>query len=53
MTVEQFIEEYEKPNKPVILTDLMTNWGAMKNWTREKLLKNYGDIIVRFLLHNS
>lgn len=36
------IEKYDKPNKPVIITDIVSKWEAKKNWTKEKLLEKYG-----------
>jgi hypothetical protein len=30
LTVNEFIEEYVKPNKPVILTDVVTQWPAVQ-----------------------
>ncbi|ELR19391.1 Fbox domain containing protein [Acanthamoeba castellanii str. Neff] len=45
LTVNEFIEEYVKPNKPVILTDVVTQWPAWKekSWTREALIKRFPD----------
>lgn len=31
LTVNEFIEEYVKPNKPVILTDVVTQWPAVRS----------------------
>ncbi|GAM24418.1 hypothetical protein SAMD00019534_075930, partial [Acytostelium subglobosum LB1] len=42
MTHEQFTKEYLIPNKPVILTDAMADWGA-KHWTRDSLQQRTGD----------
>ncbi|KAL6049812.1 tRNA wybutosine-synthesizing protein 4 [Balamuthia mandrillaris] len=46
LSVEDFIAEYETPNKPVIITDIVTDWPAFKEqkWSKENLLANYGDI---------
>uniref|UniRef100_A0A6B2L0W0 JmjC domain-containing protein n=1 Tax=Arcella intermedia TaxID=1963864 RepID=A0A6B2L0W0_9EUKA len=43
LTTEQFIEEYETPGIPVIFTDSMKDWPANSGWTKEKLVKKYGD----------
>ncbi|KAJ3001028.1 hypothetical protein HDV02_000097 [Globomyces sp. JEL0801] len=32
LSMKEFIEEYGIPNKPVILTDVVTKWPAMKKW---------------------
>lgn len=29
---QEFIEEYEKPNRPVILTDVVKSWPAFQRW---------------------
>ena len=31
-TVEQFIEKYEKGSKPVIITGVVSQWPAKKEW---------------------
>lgn len=36
-------EEYDKKNKPVILTDVVKNWPAYKEWHVEKLMKRFGN----------
>lgn len=35
LTVEQFINEYEKPNKPVIIQGLTKDWKTHRYWTFE------------------
>ncbi|KAI3656943.1 hypothetical protein MP638_004434, partial [Amoeboaphelidium occidentale] len=47
LSYEDFIEQYEKPNFPVILTDAAKKWGAIRKWSKEFLLKNYGDVRFR------
>eukprot|EP01121_Diplochlamys_sp_Union-15-3_P009198 TRINITY_DN2492_c0_g1_i3.p1 TRINITY_DN2492_c0_g1~~TRINITY_DN2492_c0_g1_i3.p1 ORF type:complete len:371 (-),score=65.31 TRINITY_DN2492_c0_g1_i3:74-1132(-) len=47
LTVQKFIDEYERPGKPVIITDAMNDWPAMKKWTYEQLLLDYGDVKFR------
>eukprot|EP00919_Chromeraceae_sp_WS-2016_P036472 GHVR01086527.1.p1 GENE.GHVR01086527.1~~GHVR01086527.1.p1 ORF type:complete len:150 (-),score=29.91 GHVR01086527.1:587-1036(-) len=41
ITVSRFIEEYEKPGRPVILQGFMDDWPAMTNWDTSNLLKLY------------
>eukprot|EP00667_Euglena_gracilis_P006218 EG_transcript_6270 len=43
LTLEEFIEQYDMPNKPVMITDVVSQWPAMKKWTREHLLALCGD----------
>lgn len=45
LTVEDFRNRFEIPNKPVIITDVVTKWPAYKKWNRSYFLDNYGDTI--------
>ncbi|KAJ9053880.1 hypothetical protein DSO57_1020050 [Entomophthora muscae] len=47
LSLEDFIEEYEVPNRPVIITDVIENWPAFKTWTEEKLTELYGEVKFR------
>ena len=47
LSLEEFIEEYEKPGKPVVLTDVMHKWSAASAWTKENLLKRHGNATFR------
>mmetsp|Transcript_372 Transcript_372/g.545 ORF Transcript_372/g.545 Transcript_372/m.545 type:complete len:473 (-) Transcript_372:209-1627(-) len=37
LSIEDFIEKYQKPEIPVIITGLTDTWKAQKNWTIEEL----------------
>ncbi|KAL5203553.1 hypothetical protein ABZP36_008424 [Zizania latifolia] len=39
LSVEQFISEFEEPNRPVLLEGCLESWPAMQKWTRKHLLK--------------
>ncbi|ORX98862.1 Clavaminate synthase-like protein [Basidiobolus meristosporus CBS 931.73] len=41
-TLQEFIDNFEKPNLPAVLTGVTKKWAANKEWTKEALLKNYG-----------
>ena len=41
---QEFIDEFEAPNRPVIITDAMSHWPAMHKWTKEALLSKYGGV---------
>uniref|UniRef100_A0A914DN24 JmjC domain-containing protein n=1 Tax=Acrobeloides nanus TaxID=290746 RepID=A0A914DN24_9BILA len=41
LSYEEFVERYEKPLKPVILTGLTNDWPATSKWTIPRLLKKY------------
>lgn len=43
ITVEEFIEKYEKGSRPVILTGVADNWKGLKDWQPAKLLERFGD----------
>jgi hypothetical protein len=46
LTRDEFIENYLKPRKPVVFTDLSKNWAAVHKWTFEYLTENFGDLDV-------
>ena len=46
LTREEFIENYLKPRKPVVFTDLSKDWAAAKKWTFEYLSDHFGDLDV-------
>lgn len=41
---EEFYRDYFFLNRPVILTGLMSDWPALKNWTPEYLKERFGEI---------
>lgn len=41
LTVEEFMEKYEKPAVPVILTGCAENWDAMSKWNFPDLIKKF------------
>jgi len=47
LSVEEFIRQYEEPNRPVVLTDVVNQWPAFKLWTKEYLLENFGEVTFR------
>ena len=47
LTLQEFIEQYERPSKPVILTDVVPRWPAFKTWNKETLLERYGDVVFK------
>lgn len=46
LTRDEFIEQYLKPKKPVVFTDLAKDWPAMQKWTFEFFKENLGDLEV-------
>ncbi len=43
---EEFIENYLKPKRPVVFTDLAKDWPALNKWTFQWLRENHGDLEV-------
>jgi Cupin-like domain len=46
VTPEEFIENYLKPKRPVVLTDLVNDWPAIQKWTFDFLKTEYGQLEV-------
>ncbi|KHN22580.1 F-box protein [Glycine soja] len=42
--VEEFVLNFEEPNKPVLLEGCIDNWGALRNWDRDYLVRLCGDV---------
>ena len=40
---EEFIENYYKPQKPVLITGLTKEWPAFKKWTLDYIQQRAGD----------
>lgn len=45
LSVERFVEEFEKPYRPCIIEGIpqMQNWGAVTSWTFPQLKKRFSD----------
>ncbi|KAI8818137.1 uncharacterized protein EV422DRAFT_190700 [Fimicolochytrium jonesii] len=43
LSYREFVVEYAKPNKPVILTDVVSQWPAYEKWSEDYLLEHYGN----------
>lgn len=43
LNVEDFVEQFEKPRVPVVISGLADSWAAKSKWTTSELCKNYGD----------
>ena len=43
LSLASFVSEFEEPNRPVIITDVMAGWPALKKWDREYLLECTGE----------
>lgn len=44
ISVEEFVLNFEEPNKPVLLEGCIDNWGALRNWDRDYLVRLCGDV---------
>ncbi|KAJ1981371.1 hypothetical protein H4R34_002100 [Dimargaris verticillata] len=48
LSLDDFVDRYEKPSLPVIITDVVTQWPAFQKWADPHyLLKQYGDAVFR------
>lgn len=43
MSADDFRQEFELPNKPVIITDLASKWPAALKWNVDYLAEQSGD----------
>src|SRR5687767_11880946 len=41
LSYSEFAEQFLFPNKPVVVTDAMDDWPALKRWTPQFLQANY------------
>jgi len=44
LSVEDFIEKYDKPQLPVVIDGLQANWDATEKWDPKKLLKRFPNV---------
>ncbi|KAK4272643.1 hypothetical protein QN277_021166 [Acacia crassicarpa] len=44
ISVEEFVKNFEEPNKPVLLEGCLDNWDALKKWDRDYLVQLCGDV---------
>jgi len=47
LTREEFVRKYLKPQLPVIVSGSIDDWAAMKAWTPEFFVENFGDMKVK------
>jgi histone arginine demethylase JMJD6 len=47
ITLEQFLNDYEAPKKPVIIQGLLDDWPAQDQWQPEKLLQRMPDAALK------
>ena len=43
MSTEQFVERFERPRLPVVITGLCDSWKGRERWTEENVSKHYGE----------
>jgi hypothetical protein len=44
---EEFIREYERPNKPVVVTGAIDDWQARAAWRKDAFVAKYGEVPMR------
>jgi hypothetical protein len=47
LTMQQFIDEYETPNRPVVITGAIDHWAARSKWLPKQFCDAYGELPVR------
>jgi hypothetical protein len=43
LTPERFVELFEAPRQPVVITGLTDTWPAVQQWTPQALLQQFRD----------
>lgn len=43
---DTFIEQYERPNLPAVITNCQEAWDANRKWTIEVIMKHHGHVTV-------
>ena len=43
LSAKQFVERFERPRLPVVITGLCDSWRGQENWTAQNLLRHYGE----------
>lgn len=46
LSIEEFQEEYFKPEKPVVIEDLTSSWPAREKWNFDYFREKAGDVVV-------
>lgn len=44
ISVEEFVLNFEEPNKPVLLEGCLDNWAALEKWDRDYFVQACGDV---------
>jgi Cupin-like domain len=47
LSYDDFVRDYTRGNRPVLITDIAKNWGAMKKWTPEYFRDRYGALEIK------
>jgi hypothetical protein len=47
LSIQQFIEQYEKPNTPVIITHAVDDWKALSAWNEEYFITESNNQLLR------
>ncbi len=42
VTPAEFVEQFERPGRPVVITGAMAGWPALRRWTLGRLRKRFG-----------
>ncbi|KAG9445229.1 hypothetical protein H6P81_016569 [Aristolochia fimbriata] len=45
ISVEEFVRDFEEPNKPVLLEGCLDDWPALEKWNRDYLIRVSGDVV--------
>lgn len=43
LSTQEFVERFERPRLPVVITGLCDDWNGRERWNEENLLRQYGE----------
>lgn len=43
LSVQEFVDRFEAPRLPVVITGLTDSWKAKTEWTEDRLLQRFAD----------
>eukprot|EP01130_Rhizamoeba_saxonica_P013879 TRINITY_DN5978_c0_g1_i1.p1 TRINITY_DN5978_c0_g1~~TRINITY_DN5978_c0_g1_i1.p1 ORF type:complete len:347 (-),score=80.05 TRINITY_DN5978_c0_g1_i1:5-1045(-) len=52
MTKQEFVDNYDRPRRPCIFTDIVPNWPSFNSWSPDQLVERFGDCVLKCAQYN-